>query len=56
MNEELMKEVSDKFGVNYEGLREIIECERKQVHKKRRSIMGDLKEIVEKNIKEVAEV
>jgi hypothetical protein len=52
MSEELLFQIAQKYGINKEILTEIIECERKQVHKERRQINGTLKEIVNKAVKE----
>lgn len=54
MSNELLRAIGEKHGIDFTYLQEIIECERKHVHKKRRPITGDLKNIVQKAVGEVA--
>ncbi|MNW49180.1 hypothetical protein D3C74_265880 [compost metagenome] len=48
MSDELLKKITDKHGVNFDFVKEIIDCERKHVHKDRRPINGDLKDIIKR--------
>ncbi len=44
--EDLLKQISEKYGVEYKVIQEIIEIEKNNVYKKRRNIFGDLKDVV----------
>lgn len=46
----LLHEICTKNNVNIKYVKEIIETEKRHVHKKRRTITGDLKEVLEKMI------
>lgn len=48
MSEELLRKITEKHGIKFEFVQEIIECERKHVHKDRRPINGDLKDIIQR--------
>ena len=52
LSQELLQAIAQKHGINIDVLTEIIDCERKQVHKDRRQINGTLREIVQKAVKE----
>jgi hypothetical protein len=48
---ELLKQISQKYGVDYNVIEQIIKIEKNNVYKKtRRNIFGDLKEVVDKVI------
>ncbi|MCR2805393.1 hypothetical protein [Paenibacillus soyae] len=48
MSDELLKKITEKHGIKYEYVKEIIECERRHVHKDRRPINGDLKDVIQR--------
>ena len=48
MSDTLLKEICKKYGIEYEYVVEIIEVERKHVHKERRPINGDLKDVIQR--------
>ena len=47
---ELLKKISEKYGVNFDIIEKIIEIEKNNVYKlKRRNIFGDLTAIIEES-------
>lgn len=48
MSDELLKNITEKHGIQFNFVKEIIDCERKHVHKDRRPINGDLKDVIQR--------